>query len=80
MSRIRIDPNESISSFDSKSTRIESQEFESFNFDSNRFQFSSNSVKSMSLKIQEEKYEFSLTHEYLQFVIYKLHHYLNIFI
>jgi hypothetical protein len=42
---IEIDSNDSISTFDLKSTRIESQKFELFNFDSSRFQFTSNSVK-----------------------------------
>jgi hypothetical protein len=45
MSRVEIDSNGSISTFGLKSTDIESQEFESFKFDSNRFQFTSNAVK-----------------------------------
>jgi hypothetical protein len=45
MSRVETDSNESISCFDLKSIRIESQESESFNFGSSRFQFTSNSVE-----------------------------------
>jgi hypothetical protein len=45
MNRAEIDSNDSISTFELKSTRIESQEFESFNFDSNRLQLETNSVK-----------------------------------
>jgi hypothetical protein len=45
MSRAEIDSNNSISIFELKSIRIESQQFESFNFDSNRFQFETNSIK-----------------------------------
>jgi hypothetical protein len=45
MSQIETDSNESISCFGVKSIQIKSQEPESFNFDSSRFQFTSNSVK-----------------------------------
>jgi hypothetical protein len=45
MSRVETDPNGSVSCFGLKPTRIESQELESFNFDSSRFQFTSDSVE-----------------------------------
>ncbi len=45
MGRVKTDPNESISCFGLESTRTESQESESFNFDSDRFQLTSNSAE-----------------------------------
>ncbi len=63
MGRAGIDSNDSIPTFELKSIRIESQEFESFNFHSSRFQLETNSVEINVF--HKKKFESCFNHDYL---------------
>ncbi len=63
MSRAGTDPNGSVSTFGLKPIRTESQQFESFNFGSGRFQLETNSVE-INVS-QKKKFESCFNHDYL---------------